>query len=117
MRFLVDAQLPRRLALRLAQAGHDALHTLDLPDGNRTPDAALTALADREDRIVVTKDADFVHSFHVHGRPRKLLLISTGNIANAELERLLLPQLSAIEAEFTAASFVEVTRSSLVTHL
>jgi predicted nuclease of predicted toxin-antitoxin system len=34
MRYLVDAQLPRRLALRLRDAGYDALHTLDLPDGN-----------------------------------------------------------------------------------
>jgi transposase len=28
MKFLVDAQLPRRLAYRLREAGHDALHTL-----------------------------------------------------------------------------------------
>jgi predicted nuclease of predicted toxin-antitoxin system len=33
MKFLVDAQLPRRLTYRLREAGHDALHTLDLPAG------------------------------------------------------------------------------------
>ncbi|MBM4227232.1 MAG: hypothetical protein FJ164_05755 [Gammaproteobacteria bacterium] len=38
MKFLVDAQLPCRFAQWLAQHGHDALHTLDLPGGNRTPD-------------------------------------------------------------------------------
>jgi len=38
MKFLVDAQLPRRLAYRLQDAGHDAVHTLDLPLANRTPD-------------------------------------------------------------------------------
>ncbi len=38
MRFLVDAQLPRRFANWLNEAGHDALHTLDLPRKNLTPD-------------------------------------------------------------------------------
>jgi predicted nuclease of predicted toxin-antitoxin system len=31
MKFLVDAHLPRRLVLRLREAGHDAVHRLDLP--------------------------------------------------------------------------------------
>ena len=60
MRFLVDAQLPRRFAAWLREHGHDALHTLDLPEGNRTADTSITALADGEHRVVVTKDADFV---------------------------------------------------------
>ena len=34
MKFLVDAQLPRRLCAVLAGRGHDAIHTLDLPDSN-----------------------------------------------------------------------------------
>ncbi|MFL6282520.1 MAG: DUF5615 family PIN-like protein [Pyrinomonadaceae bacterium] len=29
MKFLVDAQLPRRLVRRLREAGHEALHMLD----------------------------------------------------------------------------------------
>ncbi len=36
MRFMVDAQLPRRLVRWLGARGHDAVHTPDLPDGNRT---------------------------------------------------------------------------------
>jgi len=48
MKFLVDAQLPRRLAVRLTKAGHDALHTLDLPNGNRTTDAEILQIAARE---------------------------------------------------------------------
>jgi predicted nuclease of predicted toxin-antitoxin system len=31
MKFLVDAQLPRRLARFLAEQGHDVLHTRELP--------------------------------------------------------------------------------------
>ena len=63
MKFLMDAQLPRRLAVRLNEAGYDALHTLDLPDGNRTTDAQILQFAASEQRIIVTKDADFVQSF------------------------------------------------------
>ena len=60
MNFLVDAQLPRRMTTWLTAAGCDAVHTLDLPDGNRTTDAQINDVADREQRVVVTKDADFV---------------------------------------------------------
>ncbi|MDO8933216.1 MAG: DUF5615 family PIN-like protein, partial [Rhodocyclaceae bacterium] len=68
MKFLVDAQLPRRLCLWLAEAGHDTLHTLDLPGGNRTTDEQIIAIADRDGRVVVTKDDDFVESFLVRGK-------------------------------------------------
>jgi hypothetical protein len=41
MKFLVDAQLPRRLCQELRECGHDAAHTLDLSSGNRTSDAEI----------------------------------------------------------------------------
>ena len=41
MNFLVDAHLPRHLALLLREQGHDAIHTLDLAEGNRTTDMRL----------------------------------------------------------------------------
>lgn len=55
MKFLVDAQLPRRLGHRLRECGHDAAHTLDLPLGNRTSDAEIMRIADTEGRVVITK--------------------------------------------------------------
>ena len=73
MKFLVDAQLPRRFAGWLREAGHDARHTLELPLGNRTPDHALVELAALEHRLVVTKDSDFVQSFLLTGEPALLL--------------------------------------------
>lgn len=69
MNFLVDAQLPKRLAFRLRDAGHDALHTLDLPPGNRSTDAEILAIAARDVRIVVTQDADFINSFVLSHQP------------------------------------------------
>jgi predicted nuclease of predicted toxin-antitoxin system len=86
MNFLVDAQLPRRMTAWLATAGCSAIHTLDLPDANRTTDEQINDLADKEQRVVITKDADFVDSHLLRGRPPKLLLISTENISNRDLE-------------------------------
>ena len=116
MRFLVDAQLPRRLAYLLREAGHDAVHTLDLPDANRTTDNEILEIAAREQRVVVTKDADFVNSFLLLHQPEKLLLISTGNIRDADLEALFLPNIAAITATFDTASLVELTRTAVVLH-
>ena len=80
MKFLIDAQLPRRLSRLFREAGFDAMHTLDLPLGNRTSDKEINDLSMREQCVVVTKDADFVNSFHLRRQPFKLLLVSTGNI-------------------------------------
>lgn len=85
MRFLVDAQLPRRLAKALADLGHDTIHTCDLPDRNATADREVTAAADHDDRIVVTKDGGFRYSYLLTGQPRRLLHVTTGNITNTEL--------------------------------
>lgn len=115
MKFLVDAQLPRRFANWLNEAGHDALHTLELPRKNLTTDQEVIASAKRDGRIVVSKDADFVQTFLVTGEP-SLLLISTGNISNAELEKLLRANLPAIEAAFASNRFIEISRDALVVH-
>ncbi|MDO8990277.1 MAG: DUF5615 family PIN-like protein [Sideroxyarcus sp.] len=115
MKFLVDAQLPRRFASWLNEAGHDALHTHDLPRKNLTTDQEVVARAKRDGRIVVSKDADFVQTFLVTGEPL-LLLISTGNINNTELEKLLRANISGIEAAFATSRFVEITGDALVVH-
>jgi predicted nuclease of predicted toxin-antitoxin system len=67
MKFLVDAQLPRRLVYRLQEAGHEAIHTLDLPLGNRTPDRVINEISEREQRIVITKFVELSQTvFTVH---------------------------------------------------
>ncbi|MFN8456395.1 MAG: DUF5615 family PIN-like protein [Anaerolineae bacterium] len=78
MKFLIDAQLPRRLVYRLQEAGHDAIHTLDLPLGNRSPDQVISEISEREQRIVMTKDADFVKSFRLNLCFKELLSEARG---------------------------------------
>ena len=116
MKFLVDAQLPRRLARLLASEAHDALHTLDLPGGNRTPDAELCNICAREQRVLLTKDLDFTDSFLLNRRPAQLLLISTGNIDNRDLEALVRARLPEIEAAFASSSFIELDRDGIIIH-
>ena len=45
MKFVVDAQLPERVARWLQASGHEAIHTKDLPDGNCTQDSTTNELS------------------------------------------------------------------------
>jgi predicted nuclease of predicted toxin-antitoxin system len=114
VKVLVDAHLPRRIVRWFGHAGYDAVHTLDLPKGNRTPDWEINEISEREQRVVVTKDSDFVNSFIVSGKPYKLLLVSTGNISNAKLEALLVPLIPSIAIEFQTHSFLELLPTGFI---
>lgn len=116
MKFLMDAQLPRRLARELGALGAEAIHTLDLPAANRTSDQDLIALATREGRVVVTKDRDFVDSCLLTGLPPQLLHITTGNIPNEDLIRLLRLVWGQILAMFAQGHYLELSSSSLILH-
>ena len=98
----------------LRVGGCDAIHTLDLPDANRTSDEEVIAFADREGRVVATKDADFVDSHVLFGRPSKLLLVSTGNIRNQDLEPLLMRWIATIILEFGANTFLELGPTGVI---
>jgi predicted nuclease of predicted toxin-antitoxin system len=114
--FLVDAQLPRRLAGHLRAAGHDALHTLDIPAGNRTKDRDINERSVREQRVVITKDENFVNSLLLSRRPYKLLLISIGNIGNAELEAVFVPIIPLLSSLFIEYDSIEMARTTLIIH-
>ncbi|MEW5782694.1 MAG: hypothetical protein ACOY6N_01095 [Pseudomonadota bacterium] len=48
--------------------------------------------------------------------PPRLLLVATGNIANAELLALWRRHIDTIEAAFHSARFVELGRAALIIH-
>ncbi|MEB2333317.1 MAG: DUF5615 family PIN-like protein [Anaerolineaceae bacterium] len=116
MNFLVYATPPRRLTNIFRERGHHGIHTLDLPKGNSTPNLELLDYADRENHVITTKDSDFSTSFWLNNRPEKLLLISTGNISNDELESLLISNFVQIVEYLTDNRFVELTREHVVVH-
>lgn len=69
MKFIVDAQLPKRLSSLLNDLGADAIHTLDLPDNNRTGKDKIIKTAENEQRIVIAKDRDFLQSHLIQNQP------------------------------------------------
>ena len=114
MKFLLDAHLPPSLAVLLAGAGHDAIHTRDLPAQNRTRDGVITEISVRDERVVITKDTDFFYSHVLHGRPWKLLLVRTGNIGTGELRRLFARHLPEIESALSSHTLVELDREAVI---
>ena len=116
MKFLVDAQLPVRLARFLQASGYDTIHRKDLPQQNATSDTEINAVSLQQNRIVITKDADFVNSFLTIQQPYKLLLITTRNIKNSELEALLLENSPSLIELFNQHFYIEINRNLIIVH-
>lgn len=72
MRLLADECLDERLAARLRLAGHD---TARVPPQSGLDDLAVAALAEREDRVLLTQDTDFGAIAVRHGHPRTGVVI------------------------------------------
>lgn len=73
-------------------------------------------LATDEQRIVITKDADFLESYVLRKEPPKLLLIKTGNIRNSELISLFGKHIELIAGLFSKHSLIEITKTEIVVH-
>ena len=112
MRFLIDAQLPRRLARWLAALGHDAVHA-GPPRRQPYSRRQYQRLSILEERVVVTKDSDFVDTFLLRRTPHKLLLIATGNASNKDLMRLFEDNLQMIVDALEAVDFIELDGESI----
>ncbi|MBM2815597.1 MAG: hypothetical protein HW421_2359 [Ignavibacteria bacterium] len=109
MKFIVDAQLPYALCEIFIFKGFDAIHTNDLPTKERTPDSEILQLSINQNRIVVTKDSDFLDSYNLKGNPEKLLLITTGNIKNNRLYELFENNFDTIIGMFKVYNLVEMS--------
>lgn len=111
MKFIVDAQLPWRLKLWLAEKGLDVIHTEDLPERNKTHDIEIANLANTGNRILISKDGDFLKLKILQNKPRRLLLITTGNISNNDLLDLFARNFEIIAKLFDSFEIVELNNS------
>jgi predicted nuclease of predicted toxin-antitoxin system len=116
MKLIVDAQLPEKLCEILNQLGLESIHVDELPNGDETSDIEITKFADRENLIVVTKDFDFYHSYMTLGKPKKLFLITTGNLKNRQLFDLFRNNTLIIKNALNRSSFVELSNKGITEH-
>jgi predicted nuclease of predicted toxin-antitoxin system len=114
MKFLIDAQLPYGLSLFINKKGFNTIHTDDLPDRERTKDIQICKVADLQDRIVITKDKDFITSFILDNTPAKLMVVSTGNIQNQQLFTLFSENCDKIIRLFQVCNLVEMNNEILI---
>ncbi len=114
MKFIIDAQLPKSLAVFFSENGHEAIHTLDLPDKNKTTDNQITELAGKYGYIVITKDDDFLRSYFLRQQPAKLILVKTGNISNSKLFEIFSSYISQIEKILSENSLIEIFKDEII---
>jgi len=116
LQFVVDAQLPKKLSDFLNKKGFNSIHTLDLPDKNSTTDKYIIEFAFSENRILITKDDDFLRSFLISKKPAKLILIKTGNIRNNELIEIFEMGITVIASLIQDHSMIEITQREMIVH-
>jgi predicted nuclease of predicted toxin-antitoxin system len=108
IRFLVDAQLPPGLALRLETRGHAAAHVNRIGLGV-TSDGDIWRYAARTSAVLITKDQDFVALAERDADGPQVVWIRIGNISNNALWRALDPLLDEIVQALNAGErIVEV---------
>ena len=100
-KFIIDTQLPTKLAKFLRDKGFPTVHTTYYPNGHLLDDAAIVEMAIRENRIIITKDSDFLDNFLLNGVPPKVLMLQFGNISNTELISLFNSDLHQIIEKFS----------------
>jgi predicted nuclease of predicted toxin-antitoxin system len=116
VKFPVDAQLPNSISELLKQFGYDSMHTTQLPSKNATTDHFIIELATEEQRVVILKDADFLESYIISGKPPKLIIVKTGNVSNKILLQLFETNLSTLITMISRSNLVEISTTEIAEH-
>jgi predicted nuclease of predicted toxin-antitoxin system len=116
MKFLLDANLSYKLATLLKKQGYDIKHTDDLPNKEKSADSEIRTVAKEENRIIITKDTDFLDSHIIRNDPSRLLYVSTGNITNNVLFLIFTLYFSNAIALFENHNLVEISNEELIAH-
>jgi len=101
VKFLIDNQLPQALAKHLSAQGHDCQHVLGVNLAN-APDAGICLYAVSQERILISKDEDFVYLVGRPGSTMRLIWVRTGNCRTKTLLSAFDRSWLAIESCFAA---------------
>jgi predicted nuclease of predicted toxin-antitoxin system len=108
MRFLLDANLPARLAQAFIDAGHDCEHMEDLLP-RYAPDTAIARIANDSGAVLVSRDADFVLFSKDGLLTVPLIWVRLGNLRRAAMASAIRARLPALVVAIEAgAPIVEV---------
>ena len=116
MKFIVDEQLPFKLASWLTKQGHDAFHISVLASGESITDDTICMISMSEERTVITKDSDFWDTYLIKEQPYKLLYITTGNISNKDLLTLFEANFSLMLELIKLHKVIELNQNEIKVH-
>jgi predicted nuclease of predicted toxin-antitoxin system len=113
VRFLIDAQLPPRLARQLARLGHEASHVADIGLADALDEQVWQVAIERA-AILVTKDHDFIVARAAVEKGPAVIWVRLGNTHNetliARFTGALESMLAAIERGDTVVELVRHAR-------
>ena len=110
MKLLIDENLPPRLAVLLADSGHDAAHVRDL-DAAGTSDPQIIDLALTDGRTIVSGDTDFGALLASAGAtaPSVTLVREVVDCQPPELAELLTACIEQLGAQLASGGMVALT--------
>lgn len=110
MKFLVDQNRSPAPAERLRDAGHDAVHTMEL-GLERAEDDELLLLAREEQRVVISGDTDFGALLALANAtsPSVILFRSRHRRSADDQATLILAHLNDVEGDLIAGAIVVIT--------
>lgn len=114
MQLLIDANLSPRVAAKLCDAGHDAVHVADVGLLSAS-DEAILAHAVASHQVIISADTDFGELLAVSGatRPSVVLLRSADRLTPYQQAALLADNLPAVAAELDSGAVVSIARGRL----
>ena len=117
MKFLVDEQLPISLVKWLAAQGYDVIHATSLGKNLRISDKEVCKESMLNQRVVISKDIDFLNTYLIRKEPWKLIYLTTGNISNKVLLELFQSNLSQLIDLLGKVSVVEMNQQNIFVRL
>lgn len=117
MKFIIDAQLPKSLSNFLNSKGFDSIHTLNLPSKNLTNDNYINSISLKENRVLISKDKDFLNSYILKSIPNKLILVVTGNIHNRQLLKIFDDNILFIVEKLQNYNLIQISKTEITVHI
>lgn len=114
MRFLVDENLPPKIAWLLTQAGHDSVHVYDLRAAGFA-DTDIVGLATNDGRVIISADTDFgaILASTRAIEPSVILVREIMDRRPADFVAVVLPQLVVLEPHLKDGAIAAFTAKGI----